>query len=352
MKFLLKGARNIIHVISKYGMRVAAKALSNYKGAYFRKLRVSLPVEIQIEPSSACNLHCRMCGLDKGIRKALLDPTQFELILDMLGTMKGINLTGMGEGLLNRDLEILIKLAGQRGIDVGLVTNGLLLTEERVQTLISTPLRHISVSIESALPEVYEKIRIGGTLETLRENLEGLDKAVTAQKSGLLIYLNTVLIRELLDNDKNIRSVIDLAARYRSIAGITVQNVHDIFSQNTASLYQSHCDGARSFLDRIRSYAEEKKVHIELPQPVIKESSCFYPWVYPYITVFGDVLPCCILPQFDKYSEIIKKYSFGNIFADPFEEIWNGAKAMSFRKELKSDPIPFCRQCSKYLNIL
>ena len=352
MNFLLKGARNILHVMSKYGLRVAIKALMNYQGAYFRKLQLPLPVEIQIEPSSVGNLHCRMCGLNKGTRKAFLKPEQFEYILDKLGTLKGINLTGMGEGLLNNGLEKLIGLAARRGIDVGFITNGLLMTEDRINSLLSTSLRSITISLESAVPGIYEKIRLGGSIEKLLENLRLLDNAAISSNSEILIYLNTVLVKDLLDDLNNVRSVVDLASRYPSISGVTFQNVHDVFSQNTASLYDCHGATIKDIFRRIKLYAEENKVEISIPPSCIMKSSCFYPWVYPYITVFGDVLPCCILPQFGAYSEMIRDYSFGNIFTEDINDIWNGNRAMSFRRQMITDPTPFCKRCSKYLNIL
>ncbi len=52
---------------------------------------------------------------------------------------------------------------------------------------------------------------------------------------------------------------------------------------------------------------------------------------------YGNVYPCSCA--------WIKNYSFGNIFEQSFDEIWNGEKAQEFRKKLYYNDFSFCPGC-------
>ncbi|PIV12604.1 MAG: hypothetical protein COS47_01740 [Candidatus Nealsonbacteria bacterium CG03_land_8_20_14_0_80_36_12] len=56
--------------------------------------------------------------------------------------------------------------------------------------------------------------------------------------------------------------------------------------------------------------------------------------------------------QFGQYQEIIKKFSFGNVFDCSFKNVWNSQKAIFFRRTLSKNPNKYCRLCSKYRGIL
>ncbi|MBS4759485.1 MAG: FkbM family methyltransferase [Clostridium sp.] len=57
-----------------------------------------------------------------------------------------------------------------------------------------------------------------------------------------------------------------------------------------------------------------------------KQKICRQPFEYCEISLAGNVYPCC--PAY------CKNYSFGNIFEQTLEEIWNGEKAKAFRKNI------------------
>lgn len=60
----------------------------------------------------------------------------------------------------------------------------------------------------------------------------------------------------------------------------------------------------------IKSYADKNNVNVFLPAVNIKSGSCYYPWIYPQVTASGKLLPCCIIPQFGDYPNLIKKIFF------------------------------------------
>lgn len=68
-----------------------------------------------------------------------------------------------------------------------------------------------------------------------------------------------------------------------------------------------------------------------------KHIYCPNPYILAEIMPFGNVYPCSC--------GWIKGYSFGNIFEQSFEEIWNGDKAKEFRQKLYDNDFSLCPGC-------
>ena len=88
-----------------------------------------IPIHIQLSLTNACNLNCKFCSCGDRDRKKKLSFEQVKYILDVCaerGT-KSITITGGGEPLLYPELNDTIKYAYEKKIEVGLVTNGILL---------------------------------------------------------------------------------------------------------------------------------------------------------------------------------------------------------------------------------
>jgi MoaA/NifB/PqqE/SkfB family radical SAM enzyme len=116
------------------------------------------PILAQIVPIRRCNLSCAYCNeFDKSSEPV---PTHLMLRrvdrLAMLGT-SAIDISG-GEPLLHPDLDVIIRQIRQRGIMAGLLTNGYLLTHERIERLNQAGLDRLQISIDNVTPsEVSHK---------------------------------------------------------------------------------------------------------------------------------------------------------------------------------------------------
>lgn len=68
-----------------------------------------------------------------------------------------------------------------------------------------------------------------------------------------------------------------------------------------------------------------------------KHIYCPNPYILAEIMPYGHVYPCSC--------GWIRGYSFGNIFEQSFEEIWNGEKAKEFRQKLYDNDFSLCPGC-------
>ena len=89
-----------------------------------------------------------------------------------------------GEPLLHPDLDRIIVRTRRRGMIAGLITNGYLLTADRVKRLNRAGLEHLQISIDNVLPD-----------EVSKKSLKVLDKKL-------------VLLAEHADFHVNINSVV------------------------------------------------------------------------------------------------------------------------------------------------
>lgn len=348
-----KGLENIYQdIVHLRGKRLFNRCL-NYTFAVFKFTNfVPEPVSIQIEPSAICNLHCRMCNLDKSHdQDRFLTPEKFSKLLDHLKSVNTINFTGMGECLLNPNLSAIIKLAKDRHIDSTIITNGQLLNSAMIKQLVSLDLKNIIISMESGSPRDYENIRLGARYSVLEKNLSSLSKLMKLHSPQTQLYINVVLLPFNLKHLRHLYKIIDLAVK-NNIKNVSFQLPHHFAKSGLKKYYLPSNQGIIHKFKLIKKYSNSKNIRIFLPSTKIIPSSCYYPWAYPQITASGHLLPCCVISQFDLYSKIISQYSWGNVFDTPFESLWNGLKAQNFRRQLNSDPNVICRNCTKYQGIL
>ena len=327
------------------------KTLANYTWAWLKiPFLVPKPVQLQIEPSSICNLRCRMCNLNKNKGKDfILKLSNYQKILQQLTPLKSINLTGVGESLINPNLTKLIKIAKSKDISVSLITNAQLLNKKLIKKIIDSKIDIISISMESGIAKTYQSIRLGASFKKLKENCQNLVNYNRQQQQQTEIYINILLSQQNIDNLQHIFTIIDFAKQI-GISNITCQNAHDIRSTKMDNYYFNKNDLLNRKFQQTKEYAQKANIKIQLPATKIKKNSCYYPWVYPQITSSGQLLPCCVLPQFANYSQIVKKFSWGNLNKQNFKTAWNNQSAYKFRKQFKNNP--YCQHCSKYLGIL
>jgi MoaA/NifB/PqqE/SkfB family radical SAM enzyme len=148
------------------------------------------PILAHIIPMRRCNLACAYCNEYDDTSKPVPTEEMFRRIdkLAELGT-SAVTISG-GEPLLHPDLEQIIRRIRNHGAIATLITNGYLLTRERIKSLNKTGLLHLQISIDNVKPD-----------EVSKKSLKVLDKK--------LVWLS-----ELAEFKVNINSVIGGGVKY------------------------------------------------------------------------------------------------------------------------------------------
>lgn len=111
------------------------------------------PIVVQIIPIRRCNLSCTYCNEYDKTSDPVPTDTMLRRIdkLTELGTSI-ITFSG-GEPTLHPDLDLLIRRVRERGAIATLITNGYLLTPERIRKLNAAGLDYLQISIDNVLPD-------------------------------------------------------------------------------------------------------------------------------------------------------------------------------------------------------
>src|SRR5215472_13373008 len=115
------------------------------------------PILAHVIPMRRCNLACTYCNEFDDDSKPVPIETMYERLdrLAELGTTI-ITISG-GEPLLHPDLDSIIARVRKHGMIAGMITNGYLLTAERIQRLNRAGLEHLQISIDNVMPDDVSK---------------------------------------------------------------------------------------------------------------------------------------------------------------------------------------------------
>src|ERR1700749_3804886 len=111
------------------------------------------PVLVHIIPMRRCNLACTYCNEYDDVSKPV-PLEEMKRRLDFLADMgtSVITISG-GEPLMHPELEEVIRHIRSRGMIAGMITNGFLLSVDRINKLNAAGLEHLQISIDNVTPD-------------------------------------------------------------------------------------------------------------------------------------------------------------------------------------------------------
>ena len=148
------------------------------------KLLEEYPPNIQIEPTSMCNLRCIMCyQSDKSFSSksfGFMGYMKLDLLKKIIdeieGKIEGVTFASRGEPTLHSQLDEFLKYCEGKFLGLKLNTNATLLDEKKINLLLSSDLQSLVLSIDEKNKENYEKIRVNAKFEKIMRNLDLLKK--------------------------------------------------------------------------------------------------------------------------------------------------------------------------------
>jgi radical SAM protein with 4Fe4S-binding SPASM domain len=299
------------------------------------------PVVAQIEPTSLCNLRCKMCIREKiGIPIGTMPFEDFKKVLNKLDSLFKIHLSGQGEPFINKDLFKMIDYANKRGIIVNLNTNATLLNEEAIKKICDVNMGEIAVSFESTNKEEYEKIRRGARFEEVVENIKKLNLFLRKRKKRTIVSLAVTILKENIDELPNFVLFADKLGVKKIIAQ-TVQEKEDYVknynSDTKENMLFNYKNKLNAKVNQSKKIAREREIEFIFDEE--KSNGCIWPWRSIYIAWDGNVTSCCKILNY-------KKDGMGNLLKEDFWSIWNGKKYQIFRGLLRKRTAPLpCKGC-------
>jgi len=322
-----------------------------------------LPVRLQVETTDICNLKCVMCTREilGELNTRSISFDEFVKVVDAIEPYY-VTMNGLGEPLF--DDTIFEKLAYLRrmGISSSMPTNGTLVRHDKLENLVMNLPDILQLSIDGANRETFEEIRKAGNFSDVLVNFRAICQRRAEGKSrrGTTIGIECALQRRnlfefremyaLYSGLPNVDSfylvpVFDFDPEGNTFSDImpSVDEVRELHRLLDVAIQNALTPKERAFFENWRSvsapWIEERGGYAVKPDE--NRHACVVPWYNVYVDAKGRVYPCCFL--------IATEHVMGNIFEEPFHNIWTGVRYREFRDRIAKDRpnLIGCRTCPR-----
>ncbi len=305
----------------------------------------------QVEPTTRCNFICGFCS-GRQMDQSDFAAEDFERLLDTFPDLEYIELQGEGEPLLHKGFFDMARQASARGIRLSMITNGSLLSEERVAAILDVGIEAIFVSIESPDEAGFQSIR-GGLLSKVKAGIARLLAARDAR--GMKHPTVGFAITVLKDTIDSLPKIAELYNALGMDGGATVQPLNRMDSY--AAVYDEAMtarflepedivrlnavrDRTPALISMMQAARKSRHFYPEMSRRFPSEHGC--PWVKGglYIDRHGGMASCCMVKD-------TAKYGLGKLGLTPLEAVLD--KRREIDEALRSgNPPEQCQGCGYY----
>ena len=365
-------------IASRFGIKPGIDVYLDEGSNEIRLLRPTTQLaKIYIEITNLCNLDCITCMRNVwGEPPGKMSDQTFERIFE---TVKGMSplptvfFGGYGEPLIHHRLVEWVKRIKALGARVEVITNGLLLTEERSLQFIRAGLDVLWVSLDGSSPESYADVRLGSSLPQVIENLKSLRriryKATDIDNTLPNLGIAFVAMKDnIADLPEVLRLGISLGAKQFSISNVLAHTpelheqilykravFHTATRQTTSipvvNLPRMDWDNlTKDVLVDIFS----RKYRLELAGYELNRAVDSCPFIEQGSTAIrwdGSMCPCLPLLHtnqhyFGKQMRRAQTHVFGNVLENDVLEIWNSETYAELRERVQRFDFSSCTFCS------
>jgi len=329
---------------------------------HFASEGAALPfVRVEFELTYRCNLECGMCfqmaSKEQGNE---LDKEDWLRLADRIPRYTLINITG-GEPFVKKGAMEIIERVMDRHLCT-ILSNAVLLDEERIRRLVDRKLLLLGVSIDG-IGALHDRFRGKvGTFDRVVENLKMFRdyKRKTRSKRPLLDIKGVMTDETATGIEDLYELALELEADFLTLSMPKLNDIQfhanfvaslDDPKVTTLPLAKRATDAPalQARIDRLIEKSRTRKTKIrtyphltarngvetyfsDAPLPARYEP-CYEPWSGLQIAPNGDVYPCIA-------------HKLGNVRDESLADIWNGAGAREFRRKLRAERLfPGCAGC-------
>lgn len=291
-------------------------------------LPLDTPFVVQIFPVYACNFKCGYCifSVDKANRhfisdKVVMDFDLYKKCIDDIARfprkVKVLRFVGIGEPLLHKNIADMVEYAVSKDVAniVEILTNGSLLTPKMADSLISSGLSRLVVSLQGTSKDKYREVcEANIDFDNLVESL----RYFFINKGNVQVYIK----------------IIDCALDSKD----DEQRFYEIFGDICDTMAIEHAVPIHSGVE-FEKILKDKDISVtQFGLPVSEVQICPQPFFHLQINPDGKVVPCFSF----EYPGIM-----GDCNSQSVYEIWHGKQFQHFRRTMLDGIKNVCEVCAK-----
>lgn len=296
-----------------------------------------VPIHIDIEATSQCNLRCTMCARTRMVDRGefwevgRFPQALFYRIVDECADkgLRSLKFQYLGEPLLNKKIHEMVRYCKDKGIvDVMYNTNAVALTEGVAKKIFESGLDKIFFSFDSPYREEYNQIRVDADYDKVLKNIRNF--VAMRDQLGLDRPVTRVSMVKLNESDD----------KYKDFVGIFADIIDGVASLDVMDhdLELKHINEESIWADVKKKYSQTSSDSVD--EENVGKYCCPQLWQRMFIHPDGVVTPCCL--------DVTRSLKMGNVNESSVEEIWRGDKYKMMRKLHQTgnfESIKICKDC-------
>lgn len=291
-------------------------------------------LSLQIEITPHCNLKCVHCYLGFGTAseptRSGLSSSQICKVLDEFRSQGGLQVTFTGgEAMLNKDLPLLLRYAREKDLDIWILSNITLLSDELLQVMQETNIAGVQVSLYSLLPKVHDAVtQVKGSCEKTKHNIKRLIAAnIPVQLACPVMKENLQSFETVLKWGQEHHLEVKLNSQIFARSDFSTGNLaHRITLQDQELLIKRTLAESPVYQERL--------LHPPLRKICPNEPVCGAGRYMLCLEASGDYYPC---PGF--------KLKLGNCKEQTLQDIWEHSGKLNMLRNLTNASYEKCLKC-------
>jgi radical SAM protein with 4Fe4S-binding SPASM domain len=276
-----------------------------------------VPLVMSWNVTRECNMKCSHCYInatDKKLENELTTEEAKAFMDQICQVSKPLLILSGGEPLLRKDIFELIEYGADKGLKMGLGSNGYLIDDSVAKKLKDAGIATVSISLDSNVPAQHDEFRgVKGAFE------KAVNACKALRKNDVLVQVNATLTHHNYDQIDDIMSLAEdigvenfhlfflvPTGRGKKLTDISPQKYEDMITKTFAKVAKHRLNVRPSCAPQFMRIA--KGMALDMRQWI---RGCIAGLYYCRIYPNGDVTPCPYLP-----------IKLGNVREKTFKDVW------------------------------
>ncbi len=301
------------------------------------------PTFITLDITSRCNIKCIGCPYhspymsDLPSNNPTLKDISFNFVKKLCSELKptktkNIVVEGLGEPFMHPAILDIISIIKSNGFDLTILTNGTLLDENTIMSLIDLRVNTISISLWASSEEEYKQNYFRAPSDNLEKVIHVL-KTFACLKAERRSQFPIIRVHNPIThyNYQSIGDMVDLVVKTKA-NGLTFSPFVNLSTESDSVTLSkeeeiSLCldlEHNRKRLNTLSLYhnIDTTLLRYRIGEKVWEQAPCYTPWYHARIRPDGRVYPCCRC-----------ELELGNLVESSFQDIWNAPAYHAFRQQ-------------------